>query len=139
MPRLQGEMRSILPSPFRAAGNPSAVSPVIAHYGDDDPLRAEHMTTAFEPPPMGERIRPPKRSAMNSRLPKQMVSPREKPSHNKHSPPMATMSTNDGTIRTSRGKECCKSPNLAHKLSVFFALARFTVLKIARSYSKMVF
>jgi hypothetical protein len=35
---------------------------------------------------------------MNSILLKQMVSPREKPSHGERSPPVAVMNADDGTI-----------------------------------------
>jgi hypothetical protein len=44
----------------------------------------------------------------------------------------------DGTIVMSRGKAHYKSPYLAHQLSVFFALARYRVVKIMHSYSEMV-
>jgi hypothetical protein len=44
----------------------------------------------------------------------------------------------EGTIRISRGKACCKSPFLACQLSVFFAPARYRVVKIAHSYFEMV-
>jgi hypothetical protein len=56
------------------------------------------MMVAPEPSPMGERLRPLKRSAMNSRLPKRMVSPREKTSHDRCSPSAATASADEGTI-----------------------------------------
>jgi hypothetical protein len=115
---------SILPSPSEAMWNSSVESPIMAHSRDGGPPRAEPMMMAFEPSPMGERLRPPKRSAMNSRLLKRMVSPREKPPLDRRSSPATTMSMDDGTIRTSRGKARCKSSFLACQLSVFFAPAR---------------
>jgi hypothetical protein len=50
--------------------------------------------------PEGERLMPLNWLAMNSRLPKRMVSPSEKPSHGERSPPVDVMNTDDGTIRT---------------------------------------
>jgi hypothetical protein len=47
------------------------------------------MMAALELPAMAERLMPPKRSVMNSRFPKPMVSPREKISHDRHSPSAA--------------------------------------------------
>jgi hypothetical protein len=44
----------------------------------------------------------------------------------------------DGTIGMSRGVACCKSSNLVRQLSVFFAPARYKVVKITCSYSKVV-
>jgi hypothetical protein len=44
----------------------------------------------------------------------------------------------DGTIETSRGEAHCKSPCLACELSVFFALTRYRVVKVACSYSEVV-
>jgi hypothetical protein len=45
--------------------------------------------------PMGERLRLPKQSAMNSRLPKQTVSSRENPLHVRHSPLVETASVDE--------------------------------------------
>jgi hypothetical protein len=126
---LLGEKRSILPSSSGALGNPSVESPVMVRCEDGGPPRVE---------PMGERLRPPKWSVLYSRLPKRMVSPREKPPHDKRAPPASTVSTDDGTIRTSRGKAHCKSPFLVHQLLVVFALARYRVVKITHSYSEVV-
>jgi hypothetical protein len=67
-----------------------------------------------------------------------MVLSREKPPHDKSSPLAATVSADDGTTRMSRGKARYKSPFLACQLSVFFAPARFRVVKITCSYSEMV-
>jgi hypothetical protein len=114
VPCLRGEMRSILPSPSEAVWNFSTESPIMAHSGDGVLLRVEPMTVAPEPSPMGERLWPSKRSAMNSRHPKRMVLPMEKTLHDRRSPFVATVSANVGTIGTSRGKTCCKSPYLVH-------------------------
>jgi hypothetical protein len=43
-------------------------------------------------------------------------------------------SFSEGTIETTRGKVRYKSPFLERQLSVFFALRRYRVVKIARSY-----
>jgi hypothetical protein len=67
---LQGKGRLILPSPFEAMWNSLTESSVMDHSGNGVPLRVEPMTAAPEPSLMGERLRPPKRSALNSRLPK---------------------------------------------------------------------
>jgi hypothetical protein len=124
MLRLQGEGRSILPSPSEAVWNSSAESPIMACSGDGGPLWAQPMSMASEASPMGERLRSPKRSAINSRLPKLMVSPREMPPHDSHSPSTVTASDDDGAIGTSRGKARYKSSFLACQLSVFFAPTR---------------
>jgi hypothetical protein len=77
IPCLRAEERSILPSPYEVMWNSSTESLVITHSRDGGPPRVEAMTTAHEPSHMGERLRPLKQSEMNSRLLKQMVSPRE--------------------------------------------------------------
>jgi hypothetical protein len=69
---LRGEGRLILPSPSKAVWNSSMESPVMVRSGDGVPLRVELMTAAPELSPMGERLRPLKRSAINSRLPKRI-------------------------------------------------------------------
>jgi hypothetical protein len=86
----------------------------------------------------GERLRPLKQLAMNLRLPKWMVLPREKPPHDRHSPSLATVSTNDGTIRTSKEKARYKSPFLVCQLSLSFASARYSVVRIVCSCLEMV-
>jgi hypothetical protein len=63
---------------------------------------------------------------------------REKPPHVKRSPSVAMASVDVGTIRTLREKARCKSPYLAHQLSVFSAPARYRVVKITRSNSEVV-
>jgi hypothetical protein len=58
----------------------------IPHHGSQRgrwPTAAEPMMIASEPSPMGERLKPSKWSAMNSRLPKRMVLLREKPLHDR--------------------------------------------------------
>jgi hypothetical protein len=59
---------------------------------DGDPLRAVPTKMVPELFPLGERLRLSKMSAMNSRLPKRMVSPREKPPQVKCSLLVVTMS-----------------------------------------------
>jgi hypothetical protein len=90
----------------------------MARSGDGGPLRVEPTKAAPESFLLGERLRPPKQSTMNSRLPKRTVSPREKPPHVKRSPSAEMMSADEGTIRRSRGKAHCKSPYLAGQLLV---------------------
>jgi hypothetical protein len=68
--------------------------------GSGVPLWVGPMTATPKPYPRGERLRKPKRPMMNSRLPKRMVSPREKLLHDKRSPSTMTASTDDGTIGT---------------------------------------
>jgi hypothetical protein len=58
-------------------------------------LRVEAMKAAPESFLLGERLRTQKQSAMNSRLPKRTVLPREKPLHIKHSPSVETASTDE--------------------------------------------
>jgi hypothetical protein len=134
---LQEKGRLILPSLSEAMWNSSMESSVMAHYGDCVPSRAEPMMVAPEPSFMGKRLCPLNRSTMNMRLLKRMLSPKEKTSLDKCSPSTATVSTNEGTIKTSRGKARCKSPFLACQLLLFFAPTRYRVVKIARSYSEM--
>jgi hypothetical protein len=98
----------------------------MACSGDGVPPWDEPMMVAPEPSPIKERLRPPKLSVMNSRLLKQMGSPKEKTSLNKHLQSAATMSVNKGTIGMSRGKEHYKSP---------FLHARY---KVTHSYSEVV-
>jgi hypothetical protein len=75
---------------------------------------------------------------MNSKLPRQMVSPGEKPPHVKCSPSVEKTSVDEGTIGTSRGKAHCKSPFLACQLSVFSSPANYGAVKIAHSISEVV-
>jgi hypothetical protein len=110
----------------------------MARYRDGGPSQEETMMSVSKPPPMGERLRASKWLAMKSRLPKRMVLPREKPLQHKRSPPAAIASAYGGTIGTSRGKARCKSPFLMCQLSVFFAPARYTVVKITCSCFEVV-
>jgi hypothetical protein len=96
------------------------------------------MMTAVEPSLMGERLRLPKWLMMNSRLPKRMVSPKEKTSLDGCSLSAATVSADMGTIGPSRGKAGYKFPFLVCQLSVFFALERYRVVTIMCSYSEVV-
>jgi hypothetical protein len=123
-PCLMREGRSYPPSPSDVVWNSSVESHIMARSGDGGPLWVAPMTVASEPSLPRERHRPPKKSAMNSRLPKQMVSPRENPPHVKRSPSTVTVIPDEGTIRTYREKPLCKSPFLAYQLSVFSTLAR---------------
>jgi hypothetical protein len=61
--------RPELPSPLEAFYNSSVESSVMA-YNDGDPLWVVPTKIAPKSLPMGERLRPSKQSAMNSRLPK---------------------------------------------------------------------
>jgi hypothetical protein len=67
----------------------------MAHSRDSGLLWVEPMKAAPKSFLMGERLRSPKQSAMNSRLPKRMVSLREKPPHVRCSPSAETMSAYD--------------------------------------------
>jgi hypothetical protein len=62
-------------------------------HSDGDPLWVVPMKMVPKSLHLGERLRPLKQSAMNSRLPKRTVSPREKPPHVKWSPSMAAASS----------------------------------------------
>jgi hypothetical protein len=110
----------------------------MAHNGDGDPLWVEPMKGASESLLLGERLRLPKQSMMNLRLPRQPVSPREKPLHVKHSPLVETVSADEGSIETSREKARCKSLFMARQLSVFFTPTRYMVIKIMCSSSEVV-
>jgi hypothetical protein len=112
------------PSLSEVIWNSAVKSPIMTRSGDGGSLRVEPMTAASELSLLGERLKPLKQSTMNSRLPKQIVSLRENPSHVKHSPSVETVIVDEGTIRMSRGKERCKSRFLTCQLSVFFAPAR---------------
>jgi hypothetical protein len=138
MPRLLGEGGPKLPSPLDAVRNSSTESSIMTHCGVDAPLQVELMKAAPAAPLLGERHRPLKQSVMNSKFPRRTVSPRENPPHIKHSPSAAMMIADEGTIRACRGKLRCKSIFLAHQLSMFFAPARYMVVKIVHSYSDVV-
>jgi hypothetical protein len=67
----------------------------MAYRGDSGPLLVELMKTVPKSFLLGERLRPPKQSAMNSWLPKRMVLLREKSPHIKHSLLVETMNANE--------------------------------------------
>jgi hypothetical protein len=138
MPRLLGEGRLEPPSLLDVIWNSSMESSIMTHRGDGDPLRVKPMKAATELLLLGERLKPPKSSAMNSKLPRRTVSPREKPPHVKRSPSAATASADKRTIKTSREKAQCKSPYQTRQLSVFSTPANYGVVKITRSSSEMV-
>jgi hypothetical protein len=66
------------------------VSSMMAR-SDGDPLRVVPTKKAPWLLPLGERLRPLKLSMMNSRNPKQIVLPREKPLHLRRSPSVVMM------------------------------------------------
>jgi hypothetical protein len=108
---LLGDGRLIPPSSLETMWNSSVECPIMARNGDGGPLGVDPMALAFEPSLLGENLRPPKSSMMNSRLQKRMVSPMWKPPHDWHSPSAATMSADDGTIRSARGKHATNPPS----------------------------
>jgi hypothetical protein len=83
------------PSPLEAVKNSSVESSIMAHSGVIGLLRGEPIKVTHEPLSLGERLRSPKKSTMNSRLPKRTVSQREKPPHVKRSPLIETVSANE--------------------------------------------
>jgi hypothetical protein len=89
MLRLLGGGKLILPSSFKAMEDPSMGCLVMARCGDGGPPWVESMAMASELSQVQERLRPPKRSAMNSRLPKRIILPREKPPHDRRSSSVA--------------------------------------------------
>jgi hypothetical protein len=75
---------------------------------------------------------------MNSKFLRQTGSLGENPPHARCLPSAVMAIEDDGTIGTSRGVARCKSTFLARQLSVFFALARYRLVKIVCSYSEVV-
>jgi hypothetical protein len=67
---LLGEGKPEPPSPPEAMRNFLVESPIMARGGYGSPLQFEPMKVASNPSLLGERLRPPKQSAMKSRLPK---------------------------------------------------------------------
>jgi hypothetical protein len=63
---------------------------------------------------------------------------KENPLHFRRSPSTMMTIKDDGTIRTYRGEARYKFPFLACQLSMFFALARYRVVKIVCSFSMVV-
>jgi hypothetical protein len=110
-------------------------SSIMAYNGDSSPPWVEPRRVASESLPLGERLRPPKQSAMKSRLPKRMVSSPEKQPYVKCLLLAKMASADEGTIGKSRGKGHCKSPFLAHQLLVFSTPANYGVVKIMHSSS----
>jgi hypothetical protein len=100
VPCLPGK-RYVLPSPPGATGNTSTGPPIMVRCRSSGPSWVGPMTMAPEPPPRGERLRLSNQTAMNSRLPKQMVFLRGKPSPGERSPPVTGANADDGTIRTA--------------------------------------
>jgi hypothetical protein len=134
MPCLPGEGRSVLPFLLGIFMNSSVESLVTVHYRSGGPPWKGPMTMTPEPSLGGEALAAESVSD-ELEIPKQMVLPRKKPSHNKHSSLASAPCVDDGTIGTSRGKARCKSPFLACQQLVFFAPPRYTVVKIVGSYS----
>jgi hypothetical protein len=75
---------------------------------------------------------------MNSKFPRQTVSPRENLLHINRSLLAAMMIADEETIGTSREKARCKYPFLVRQLSVFFTPAKYMAVKIVRSCSNVV-
>jgi hypothetical protein len=107
-------------------------------HREGDPVWTIPMNMVHESYSWGKRLRRPRRSVVNSMLPKWMVLPGARPTLVGLFPLAMKESFGDGTIRTSRGKARCKSPFLACQLSVFFAPTRYRVVKSACSYSEVV-
>jgi hypothetical protein len=105
---------------------------------DGDPMWTIPTNMAHESHSLGERLRRPRRSVVNSRLSKWMVLPRDRLTPVGLLPLATNESFGEGTIGTSRENTCCKSPFSTRQLSVFFAPARYRVVKIACSYSEVV-
>jgi hypothetical protein len=92
---------------------------------DGDQLCTIYTKMVPESPSSGERLKRPRRSTVNSKLSKQMVSPRARPTPVGLLPLATNESFSEVTIRTSKGKACCKSPFLVRQLSIFFSLTRY--------------
>jgi hypothetical protein len=84
-----------------------------AVHKEDDLMWTIPSNMAHEFHSWGERLRRPRRSAVNSGLPKWMVLPRARPTPVGLLPLATKESFGKGTIRMSRGKARCKSPYLA--------------------------
>jgi hypothetical protein len=80
------------PSPLEATKNSSVKSSIMAHSGVGGLLRGEPMKVAPESFLLGQRLRLPKQSTMNSRLQNRAISPRDKPLHVKCSPSVEMVS-----------------------------------------------
>jgi hypothetical protein len=100
-PSLLGEGRPHHPPPLQAMWNSLVESSIMAHCGDGGPLRVEPMKVVPEFLLLGERLRLPKLSMMNSKLPRQMISLWKKPQHVKRSLSTEMVSRDERTIGTS--------------------------------------
>jgi hypothetical protein len=96
-----------------------------------------HENGTFIAPPRGE-AHATEVVSDELQVPEATVLPRENPLHVRHPLMAAMVIVDEGTIGTSRGKARYKSSFLARQLSVFFAPARYRVVKIMHSYSEMV-
>jgi hypothetical protein len=110
----------------------------ISGCDNSGPLHVEPTAVTSEPSLQGERLRPPKQSVMKSRLPKRMVSPREKSSRDRHSPLAVAASGDEGTIGTSRGKSTLQIPLPSMPTVNIFYTSKNRVVNIVRSSSEMV-
>jgi hypothetical protein len=126
-----------LPPVLDVAPSSSDNSPRVA-CREGDPLWTIPTYMAPKSRSWGERLRWPNRSTMNSMLPKWMPLPEARPTPVGLLSLVMNESFGDGIIRTSRRKAHCKSPLLAHQLSVFFAPARCRVVKITCSCSEVI-
>jgi hypothetical protein len=124
--------------PMLEAAPSSSEDSLRAVCKDGDPSCTIPMNTRLESHSWGERLRWPRRSTVNARLPKWMVLPRMRPTPVEWFPLATKESFGEGTIGTSRGKTRYKSPFLACQLLVFFVSTRYRGVKIARSCSEAV-
>jgi hypothetical protein len=83
------------PSLLKAVYNSLVESSIMAYSGDGGPPRVEPTKVLPESFLLGEKLRLLMQSAMNSRLPKQIVSLMEKPPHVKCSPSAETVSVDE--------------------------------------------
>jgi hypothetical protein len=74
--------------------------PIMVCYRSGGSPRVGPVMMAPEPPPRGEGLRLLNQFAMNSRLPKRMVSPKEKCLDGECSPPVAATNADDRSIGT---------------------------------------
>jgi hypothetical protein len=109
----------------------------MAHRRDGDLLRVGPMKAVPELLTLGEWIRPPKKSVMNSKVPRRPISLKEKPPDINRSLSTLTTSEDQGTIRTSGRKVRCEFTIIVCQLSVFFAPANYGLVKIARCSSEV--
>jgi hypothetical protein len=103
--------RSLELSPSSEIVSPSSKSTSRVVCKDGDPLCTIPTKMAPQSPPSGERLRRPKRSVVNFRLPKQMVSLGMSPTSFVLLPLETKVSFGEKTIRTSRGKHTVNPPS----------------------------